>query len=115
MKSPFDIDESAFQPFYDQVISISGQSQKTSLKACVFEEIFDDPLSEMSPSADRRKILVFIPMHGEGGWNDETSPKLGDILTVTSWGGMAGTDEFAIEFVQEFSGCWRLTAREVSR
>ena len=57
-----------------------------------------------------------VPKYGNGGWNSETPPKLGDTLTVTSWCGMRlGKDEFAVEFVQEYDDSWKLTAREVKR
>lgn len=115
MKSPFDITSDAFEPFYDQAVAIEGQPQSTLVKACVFEENFDDPLSDASPSADRRRVMIFAPKHGEGGWNFETPPKKGDILTVTSWGGMKGTDKFAIETVSDFQDSWRISAREVQR
>lgn len=115
MKSPFDIVNNAFEPFYDQVVAVEGQLQSTSVKACIFEEDFDDPLSEVSPSADRKRVQVFVPKHNEGGWNFETPPKKGDVLVVTSWGGMRGTNKFAIETVHDFMDSWRISAREVQR
>ena len=116
MKSPFDIDGAAFEPFYDQTIAVSGKLQSSPLKACILDADLDDPLSDMSQSADRRRVFVMIPKYGDKGWNGETPPKLGDTLTVISWGGMQlGKDEFAIELVQDYSDSWKLTAREVKR
>lgn len=114
MKSPWDMDNNdAFDAFYDQSIAIDGQQQSITLKACIFENDFDDPLSELSPSTDRKYVQIFIPKYNEGGWNFEPSPKCGDILTVTSWGGIDGTSKFAIETVHDFMDSWRITAREV--
>ncbi len=116
MNSPFDTDAKAFEPFYDQTVAIHGKHQELSLKACVFDESFDEPICDVSPSADRRYISVVVPKYGQDGWNSETSPKRGAILTVTSWGGMQqGNNQFAIETVFDFSDSWRLVAREVKR
>ena len=103
----------AFEPFYDQSIAIDGQQQSTTVKACIFEENFDDPLSEVSPSADRKSVQIFIPKYNEGGWNFQPSPKRGDILIVTSLGGIDGTSKFAIETIHDFMDSWRISAREV--
>lgn len=108
MKSPFDIDAGAYEPFYTDTVSVRGQAQTISLRACVFEDTLDDPLSEMSPSAVRRRVSVFVPKSGEGGWNCGTGPKRGDILTIAP-----GAAEFAIETVNDILDSWALTAREV--
>ena len=106
---------SAFDPFFDSTIAIKGRNQNISLKACIFEEDYDEPLSDASASADRRKVSAIFPKHGEGGWNGNVSPKRGDLLSVTSWGGMPSNDTFAIEKVVDFVDSWQLSAREVKR
>ena len=113
MKSPFDIDSKAFEPFYDSTVAIHSNEQATSLKACVFEENLNDPLSEMSPSTTCRHISIFIPKTGEGGWNCETMPKRGDSLTVISWHSVPCNDDFIIKNVSDVLDSWQLTAREV--
>lgn len=116
MKTPWNINNNlAFEPMYDSSIAIQGAVQSTVVKACLFEDDFDDPLSDVSPSADRRTIQLFVRKHGEGGWNMERNPQRGDLITVTSWGGMPCTDVFAIEQIHDFWDSWKLSAREVKR
>lgn len=105
----------AFAPFYDQLVAVKGDAQVGTFKACAFEDGLDDPLSEASPAADRRRISVCIPKRGDGGWNCENPPKRGDTLTVLSWGGVEGVDNFAVEKVMDFMDSWMLSAREVRR
>ena len=105
----------AFAPFYDQLVAVKGAAQSVTVKACVFEDGLDDPLSDASPAADRRRIAVCLPKYGEGGWNCEMPPKRGDTLTVLSWGGKDGVDDFAVEKVADFMDSWQLSAREVAR
>lgn len=114
MPSLFD-NPAAFAPFYDQLVAVKGAAQSVTVKACVFEDGFDVPLSEASYGADRRHIAVCVPKYGEGGWNCEMPPKRGDILTVLSWGGKEGVDDFAVEKVADFMDSWQLAAREVAR
>jgi hypothetical protein len=105
----------AFAPLYDQLVAVKGAAQSVTLKACVFEDGLDDPLSDASPAADRRHLSVCIPKTGDGGWNCAMPPKRGDTLTVLSWGGVAGVDDFAVERVVDFQDSWQLSAREVQR
>lgn len=113
MKSPFDTDDLAFAPFYDTPIEIRGCGQTTSIKACVFDQYFDDPLCDLSPSADREYISVVVPKGGESGWNLTTPPKREDVVIMKSNMNANGKKTYAVENVIDFMGNWILKAREV--
>ncbi|MBR4654132.1 MAG: hypothetical protein IKO72_12310 [Kiritimatiellae bacterium] len=105
----------AFAPFYEDEIAVRGTAQSGTFKACIFENGLDDPLMDASIAADRRAVMVHIPKHGDGGWNCEGVPAVGDRLTLLSWGGKPCSDEFAVSSVSDFGDAWILAAREVAR
>ena len=115
MTSPFDIDDLAFEPFYDTDIEIRGCGQSTSVKACVFDQFFDDPMCDLSPSADRETISVVVPKSGANGWNLTTPPKREDIVVMKSNMNALGKKTYAVENVIDFMGNWILKAREVGQ
>lgn len=113
MISPFDTYNGAFEPFYDTTIEVRSSGQTIPIKACVFDQYFDDPMSDLSPSADREYISVIIPKEGEGAWNLTTPPKREDIVIMKTKLNSIGHKKYAVEQVQDFIGNWVLKAREV--
>ena len=113
MTSPFDTDDLAFEPFYDTDIEIRGCGQTTTIKACVFDQYFDDPLCDLSPSADREYISVVVPKSGKNGWNLTTPPKREDVVIMKSNMNANGQKTYAVENVIDFMDNWILKAREV--
>ena len=112
MPSVFD-NPKAFAPFYDQIVAVKGDVQSGTFKACVFEGGSDDPLAEASMGVDRRSITVIVPKFGEGGWNNVRPPAIGDLVTILSWGGVEGVDDFRIQSAANDNGdAWLVTARE---
>ena len=110
MPSPF-FNPAAFTPFYDQLVVVNGAAQRGTFKACVFEEGFDDPLSEVSVETDTRSAVIVIPKTGDGGWNCQERPRVGDKVTILSWGDIEGVNDFAVKRVDDFGDSWQIHAR----
>ncbi len=101
----------AFAPLYTDLVAIKGTAQSGTFKACVFEDGLDDPLSEASICSGARSVVVLVPKVGEGGWNCADRPRVGDVATLLSWGGIEGVDGYTVKKVDDFGDAWQLHAR----
>lgn len=75
----------AFAPFYDSLVSINGNRRlrtiRSTFRACVIDQGFEDPLSADGTGSTRCAISVRIRKSGKQGWNDVTPPQVGDVVT----------------------------------
>jgi len=101
----------AFAPFFDQSVGYHGLAQSGTFKASVCEDGLSDPLAEASVDTDVKAVVVTIPKFGEGGWNHTSRPRVGDKITLLSWGDHDGESVFAVKSVEDFGDSWVIRAK----
>lgn len=84
MKSPWNIDDAAFEPMYEDRISVSGRRGNVSLKtgtiaACIFDQGLEDPLSDDATASTRRLYSVNVRIKD---WPYTDAPRIGDTVLL---------------------------------
>lgn len=80
----FDDASGAFAPFFDDVVSVEGRSGARAVKtggipACVFDQGFDDPVSDGSSATERRLYSVVVRV---ADWPNVEPPRIGFVVTL---------------------------------
>ena len=115
---PFDDCAAAFAPLANETIVVRGRRNdapiEQTLKACILEGAFDDPVDGDSVASTRRTVDVLIPI---AAWRFDTPPQVGD--TVECVGGNHGTPSssiahptFIVNQATPSLTFWRLACRE---
>ena len=84
MKSPWDIDDKAFAPMYEDRISVEGRHGTRHIKsgelaACIFDQGFEDPICDDSTASTRRLYTVNIRIKD---WPETEAPRHGDTIIL---------------------------------
>ena len=118
----FQIPESAFAPFYDTPVAFHGErapriepaSRQPSaggygarpvdltVKCCVWEGGFDDPLLEQNADTDVRVVGLSFPI---SGWLETTPPQVGERVTFEN-------KPFFVKKVERILSDYHVTIRE---
>ena len=106
MNSIFDI-PAAFAPFYDTPVAFHGTRPNArplalTVKCCVFEGGFDDPLLEISADTTRRMVGLSFP---RAAWCDVTPPQKGETVSFDG-------ATFSVKKVERLLDDWHVTIRE---
>lgn len=103
--SPFDGIDDAFEPFYDETVSIISSGRSTTVACCVFYGGTDELILDSSVETDRTGLqLVFK----RKDWKFIESLSVGDIVFLKCG------KKYSIRSVsQDVDLGWKVTAREV--
>lgn len=103
--SPFDGIDDAFEPFYDETVSIISSGRSTTVACCVFYSGTDELILDSSVETDRTGLqLVFK----RKDWKFIESLSVGDIVLLKCG------KKYSIRSVsQDVDLGWKVTAREV--
>jgi len=102
--SPFTSIDEAFEPFYDQTVSIVSDGKTTSVDCCVFYSGTDELILESSVETERGSLqLVFK----KKDWKFAETLKVGDTINLR-----CGKKYAIREVSQDIDLGWKAVARE---
>lgn len=102
--SPFSCVDEAFEPFYDETVSIVSSGRSTSVACCVFYNGTDDLILDSSVETERGSLqLVFR----REDWNFAESLKAGDLVFLK-----CGKKYSIRSISQDADLGWKAVARE---
>ena len=111
----------AFAPFFDSLVAVEGKRTPRSggadavvlrspVKACVIDLGLDDPLSDGSTGANRRRWSVSVRL---ADWPEVDPPQMGDVLRIPGEFEIGGDPvRAAVESIKRADDRYIMEARE---
>lgn len=96
---------------FTEKIAMSGVRKRsqfqTSLHACVFHQQDVDPFSDADATSDIKQVNVLVPYEGEGSWNFNFEPQIGDIVELPRG------QKYKVSKVSDSIGMYELVCRSI--
>lgn len=99
--------QTAFDFMYTDEVMVSHSGVSGTFKACAFPPERVDPFSEADATSGLLKMQLQIRKFGDGAWNFETAPQIGDVVTTVD------TKQWRITDVVYFDDCYTIEARSI--